>query len=260
MLRLCLGVLGSAALTAAKAPIRSGSGDWVFEYQPDLLQVPPSPASGGQNVLNGHGIARDAAGNLYFTFQPANVAEDTQVLVRWNADGTNGTLLGEKGPSGLSQGVPHGLRLEHDEADGKDYLYHANNEALVFKTTTDGEVIYKIDLSDWQKSKPHFWPCRPTDATVVGDTLYVSDGKYSCPRRRRLAASVLRQAARCGVRVWCRLRHVVDPHVRQKGRDIQILFWRDRQDDSRPDQIPHSAQPFRGPAVPRPAPRDRPFK
>ena len=181
MLRLCLGALGSAALTAAKAPIRSGSGDWVFEYQPDLLQVPPSPASGGQNVLNGHGIARDAAGNLYFTFQPANVAEDTQVLVRWNADGTNGTLLGEKGPNGLSQGVPHGLRLEHDEADGKDYLYHANNEALVFKTTTDGEVLYKIDLSDWQKSKPHFWPCRPTDATVVGDTLYVSDGEYSCP-------------------------------------------------------------------------------
>ena len=78
--------------------------------------------------------------------------------------------------AGLSQGVPHGLRLEHDAADGKDYLYHANNNALIFKTTTDGELIYKIDLSDWQTKNPKFWPCKPTDANVVGDTLYVSDG------------------------------------------------------------------------------------
>ena len=76
----------------------------VYEYQEHLLQVPPSPLSGGENVLNGHGIARDAVGNLYFTFQPAQVAADTQVLVKFNPDGTNGTLLGEKGavrtPSG----------------------------------------------------------------------------------------------------------------------------------------------------------------
>ena len=69
------------------------------------------------------------------------MAADTQVLARWNADGTNGVLLGEKGPAGLSQGIPHGLRYEHDAAAGEDYLYHANNEALLFKTTTAGELV-----------------------------------------------------------------------------------------------------------------------
>ena len=60
----------------------------VYEYQPQLLQVPPSPLSGGGNVLNGHGVARDATGNIYFTFQPANVGDDAQVLVRFNPDAT----------------------------------------------------------------------------------------------------------------------------------------------------------------------------
>jgi hypothetical protein len=46
-------------------------------------------------------------GNLYFTFQPANLAEDTQCLVKFKPDGTGGVLLGDKGASGLSQGVPH---------------------------------------------------------------------------------------------------------------------------------------------------------
>ena len=165
-----------SAVKAPPGPIRTGQGDFIYEYQPSLLQVPPSPKSGGQNVLNGHGIARDSAGNLYFTFQPANVAEDTQCLAKFNPDGTNGILLGDKGPTGLSQGTPHGLRLEHDAAKKQDFLYHANNAALVFKTDTDGKVVYKIDLNHWEQDNKAFWPCKPTDATVVGDTLYVSDG------------------------------------------------------------------------------------
>jgi hypothetical protein len=28
--------------------------------------------------------------------------------------------------------------LEHDAAKNQDFLYHANNDALIFKTTTDG--------------------------------------------------------------------------------------------------------------------------
>ena len=28
----------------------------------------------------------------------------------------------------------------------------------------------------WDVTRKEFWPCKPTDATVVGDTLYVSDG------------------------------------------------------------------------------------
>ena len=165
-----------AATTHGAAPIRSGQGDFVYEYQPQLLQVPPSPASGGVNVLNGHAVTTDSAGNIYLTFQPANVAADTQCLARWAPDGTNGVLLGEKGPAGLSQGVPHGLELEHDAQAQRDYLYHANNDALLFKTSTEGAVIWSKNLSSWKTTHPHFWPCKPTDAMVVGETLYVADG------------------------------------------------------------------------------------
>ena len=165
-----------AATTHGAAPIRSGQGDFVYEYQPQLLQVPPSPASGGVNVLNGHAVTTDSAGNIYLTFQPANVAADTQCLARWAPDGTNGVLLGERGPAGLSQGVPHGLELEHDAQAQRDYLYHANNDALLFKTSTEGAVIWSKNLSSWKTTHPHFWPCKPTDAMVVGETLYVADG------------------------------------------------------------------------------------
>lgn len=54
----------------------------VYEYQEHLLQVPPSPLSGGQNVLNGHGIARDATGNLFYTFQPAQVVSCTRYYAK----------------------------------------------------------------------------------------------------------------------------------------------------------------------------------
>ncbi len=138
--------------------------------------MPPSPQSGGENVLNGHAVAIDNKGQIFFTFQPANVAMDTQVLARFDPDGTNGVLLGEKGPAGLSKGVPHGLRYEHDDDADADYLYHANNEALLFKTTMDGTVVWEKNLSEWRTTMKKFWPCKPTDATVVGDILFVSDG------------------------------------------------------------------------------------
>ena len=67
---LRLGVSAAALLAAAQAgpaPIRSGQGDFVYEYQPDKLRVPPSPESGGDNVLNGHAVAVDNKGNIFFT-------------------------------------------------------------------------------------------------------------------------------------------------------------------------------------------------
>jgi len=178
MLRILFSAILVTVSLATDATITTGQGDWIYEYQPQLLQVPPSPGSGGQNVLNGHGVARDAAGNIYFTFQPANVGADAQVLVKWKVDGTDGVLLGEQGAAGLSRGVPHGLRLEHDAKQGKDFLYHANNAALVIKTDTTGKVVWTANMSEWQHTMPHFWPFKPTDAMVPegSPTLYVADG------------------------------------------------------------------------------------
>jgi hypothetical protein len=103
-----------------------------------------------------------------------------QVLVRFTPDGKTPTLLGQPGPEGLSQGTPHGLRIEHEEATGSSFLYHCNNGALLFKTTLDGEILWQTDLSGW-KTDPKlqkYTPIVPTDAIVVPGTnhLLVADG------------------------------------------------------------------------------------
>lgn len=81
-----------------------------YQYEPQLLALPASV-----QMLNGHGLAKDSAGNIYFTFQPVSVETQTRVLVRFNPDGTGGTLLGDD--NRLAYGVPHGLRIR-TEADG----------------------------------------------------------------------------------------------------------------------------------------------
>lgn len=166
----------SAALSGVLGdPIISGTSPWQYQYMPERVQVPGFDAN---DVGNGHGLCRDKEGNIYFTFQPKSVDNDTQALVRFASDGTKGAMLGLKGPGGLSRGTPHGLRIEHDEAQGKSFLYHANNNQLVFKTTLDGDIIWTADLSDWETKYPQYWPVKPTDAIVVPgtDVLLLADG------------------------------------------------------------------------------------
>ena len=101
---------------------------------PNLL-ILPKPAS----MLNGHGLAKDNDGNIYFTFQPTAVDQTTRVLVKFNPDGTGGVLLGDD--NRLAFGVPHGLRIR-TELDGNQYLYHSNNDAIVHKTYLNGTLIW----------------------------------------------------------------------------------------------------------------------
>jgi len=164
-------------------PVVTGFGDFIYEYVPGLLKV-PGQVGDDPNVLNGHGLDQDDAGNIYYTFQPASLNEDTRVLVRFSPDGSVGSLLGAPGPNHLSRGVPHGLRFEKNAnaGTGVNYLYHANNAAIIFKTTTDGDLVWEANLSDpvvgfpQPSQRPDFWPVRPTDTYVRGDTLYVADG------------------------------------------------------------------------------------
>jgi hypothetical protein len=126
-------------------------------------------------LLNGHGLCRDEAGILYFTYQPTVVTQTTQALVRFSDGLQTATLIGD--PK-LSLGVPHGLRIENDKIAKQSYLYHANNAAIVTKTTLSGEIIWMTNLTNWETLYPHYWPIRPTDAVVVPDTdlLLVADG------------------------------------------------------------------------------------
>lgn len=152
-------------------PVISGSGRWKYQYMPDLLHFPNETELG-----NGHGLCKDKKGQIYFTFQPKHKTAYSQALVRFQPDGTNGVLLGDKGPDGLSMGVPHGLRIDYSEGTG--YLYHANNQATVMKTTLEGKIVWKSDFTDIWKNNKTVWPYKPTDAVVVPNTntLLVADG------------------------------------------------------------------------------------
>ncbi|MGD0537699.1 MAG: hypothetical protein ABSC03_08645 [Verrucomicrobiota bacterium] len=145
-------------------PIISGAGEFRYEYVPARLKLPPEV-----KMKNGHGLCRDTAGNIFFTFEPEAVEPDTRCLVRFNPDGTHPVLLGHD--NALAQGVPHGLNI-HIAPDGKAVLYHANNDATVHKTTLDGQVLW---TQKWSAQMGHY---KPTDAVVPPERerVVVADG------------------------------------------------------------------------------------
>lgn len=170
---------GSSRAAAAKAhdqPIIGGQGEFRFLFRPDLVQLPLPEKADDQN---GHGLIVDrTTKSFYFTWQPKKVGPDTHALARFTPDGKTGTLLGKPGPEGLGNGVPHGLRIEHDAVRGQTFLYHANNAQRVTKTTIDGTIVWSVSFADWQTTKPQYWPIIPTDAIVVPgtDLLLLADG------------------------------------------------------------------------------------
>lgn len=99
----------------------------------------------------------------------------TKALVQFSNNLRTAKILGD--PL-LSLGVPHGLRIEHDELAQQSFLYHANNEAIVTKTNLFGDIVWLANLSNWKTLYPKYWPVKPTDAVVVPGTniLLVADG------------------------------------------------------------------------------------
>eukprot|EP01079_Euglenida_sp_SAG-EU17-18_P006985 gene6985-1249_t len=141
------------------------------------------------------------SGRIYFTYESQNKASpNVRALIRFESDGTGGTLLGDVAlaqpvymrqiPLALvhsAQGVPHGLKIGTD-ADGTEYLYHANNAAILHKTTLDGEYVWSTNMTSLWAGNPEHWPFKPTDVehhfTVIAHitvlqtagSLYVADG------------------------------------------------------------------------------------
>jgi hypothetical protein len=154
----------NAAPPPLKDPIISGGGDFRYQYVTDKLVLPPEV-----RMRNGHGLCRDTQGNIYFTFEPEKVEEQTRCLVRFAPDGTGPVLLGSD--NALAHGVPHGLNIDIDK-DGNAVLYHANNEATVHKTTLDGRILWT------QKWAPQMGNYKPTDAVAPpgADRVLIADG------------------------------------------------------------------------------------
>jgi len=145
-------------------PVTSGRGDFRYEYVAEKLVLPPEV-----KMKNGHGLCRDTLGNIYFTFEPEQVQEQTRCLVRFNPDGTDPVLLGSD--NALAHGVPHGLNIDIDK-DGRAVLYHANNDATVHKTTLDGRILW---TQKWGAQMGNY---KPTDAVAPpgGDRVLIADG------------------------------------------------------------------------------------
>ena len=171
-------IVGGTTSLLPNDKIISGTSPWKYQYIP--LQLPLHVKD---NIQNGHGLTKDLNGNIYFTYQPINISDSTQVLVKFYYDSAKKSMVATAlGSTDLSQGVPHGLQYEFDDDDAttakEEYLYHANNQQTIFKTDLLGNIIWKSNFSDWVDTKPNFWPFKPTDCIVIPktDILLVADG------------------------------------------------------------------------------------
>ncbi len=138
----------------------TGEGKFRYEYDPTKLGLPL-----GVQLKNAHGLALSHAdGSIYFTYESMDGTKSdpaTRALIRYDADGTNPTLLGAD--NRLAQGVPHGLKLSVE--DGVEYLYHANNVATVTKTDMKANIIWSTNMTrEWTNTSS--WPFKPTDVLV----------------------------------------------------------------------------------------------
>jgi len=152
----------------ARGQIIGGKAPYQYQYIPSLLQLPPTVS-----MLNGHGLAIDNDGFIFFTFQPTEVDENTRVLVRFAPNGTGAVLLGSDNT--LAYGVPHGLEIQYE--NGTAFLYHSNNAHTVFKTTMSGDIVWTNNATAaW--SNTTYWPYKPTWTIVPpgSQSVYVSDG------------------------------------------------------------------------------------
>ena len=163
---LAIFIMGAPAPTA-HAPIIGGYGDFIFQYEPSRLVMPA-----GTSLNNAHGLVVDPLTNeIILTYEP-NHDTDTHCMVRFKPDGTDGVTIGDG--TGLCEGTPHGLRLS---AEGSDlYLYHANNDATLHKTTLDGKLLIS------QLSLPGECMYAPLDEIQLSNIIMLNKYEaYLCP-------------------------------------------------------------------------------
>merc|ERR1711871_1909240 len=102
------------------------------------------------------------------------MGKDQNCLIKWNPDGTGGEFMtGNGNTTTLCTGTPHGLKIT-TEPDGKQYLYHANNNAKLTKTTLDGSIVWQVNGFFGQNTTEYrpTWFATPPDSKYT----YLCDG------------------------------------------------------------------------------------
>jgi hypothetical protein len=146
-------------------PIIGGQGKFRYQYMPDLLKAPE-----GASLVNCHGLVLDSDNNIYLTYQNDGKT-DQNCLIRWNPDGTGGDFM-SGGNSTLCSGTPHGLKIKTE--GGEQFLYHANNNQKLTKTTLDGTIQWQVNGLFGQNTTVYrpTWFATPPDS----DYMYLCDG------------------------------------------------------------------------------------
>jgi hypothetical protein len=154
------------AAAPAAAPMVVGSGSAKYAVHHDWL-VPPAGGAFGDT----HGVAQDAAGNIYLahTVHPTSTLRDAVYV--YAADGTFLRSWGKEFAGGA-----HGLDMRNE--DGAEFLYHCDTgRRKVVKTKLDGTVVWTADcpMESGVYKKPEEW-C-PTNAAFGPDgTVFIGDG------------------------------------------------------------------------------------
>jgi len=114
--------------------------NWTYVYEPKLLRLPEEAS-----VEHAHGIYignHDSdEGDIIITYKDA--VNSSKCLLRWSGSEKYTELPEFLGPGEeLCAGVPHGLSASVEE-NKTTFLYHANNQKALYKTTLDGQIIWK---------------------------------------------------------------------------------------------------------------------
>lgn len=108
--------------------------NWTYFYDPVLLPLPNSA-----NVEHAHGIYIDNSNSIIITYKDKE--DSSKCLLKWNVEKYHETPVFLGPGQSLCEGVPHGLASREDNEE-QVVLYHANNNQVIHKTTTDGTIIW----------------------------------------------------------------------------------------------------------------------
>ena len=174
-------LLGMQNKAGTRAPVL-GTGDYTYEAHHDWGQLPAHIKWG-----NTHGTVEDSQGNIYVHHTVHATSESPDSMVVFDRRGRFVRSWGKE-----FRGVAHGLHIRKEGRD--EFLYltvNATNarlnpqpemHAVVVKTTTKGEVVWKIQGPpeyEGYKPAPDGTPRRynPTNLAIAPNgNVYVADG------------------------------------------------------------------------------------
>lgn len=145
---------------------KSGEGSWVFEYRPELSQLPPGAEKFIKRAHGGFAVDRQGSGDVYFHL-------DSYGIIHLSPDLTESEQL-NCDPE-LVEGNGHNTSLAYND-DGVPYLVIPDNKrGKVFFSSTEGKILHQMekpDFLDWFASSRF----APTDTLIIDGKLLVADG------------------------------------------------------------------------------------